>query len=302
MSVVSSARVEAAMVEMEYLERENEARRLKMQKEFELAQAEEKTLKTFMAKGHAKQEVKQQVKEEVKREPAYTASGWKPPVPDQQSLYSAYFPGYFPPFLPPETNLNRDSDFKLAIQALMNSQAKQTGLNTLLTNQQRTSHVPIKEHPVSSVDPFVCPAFVTMFDSIIEANVSTQSDRLFFLDKYTSGKANVVIKGFLATNSETAYQEARNLQDSRYGNPIKVGETFKRNLREWPEIADSDSAPIQQFSDFHIRCEEAMKSLSSMADLDSPQTLLQASAKLPSYSGVKWCRQAHETQYQGKSV
>ncbi|EDO39232.1 predicted protein [Nematostella vectensis] len=64
MSVVSSARVEAAMVEMEYLERENEARRLKMQKEFELAQAEEKTLKTFMAKGHAKQEVKQQVKEE----------------------------------------------------------------------------------------------------------------------------------------------------------------------------------------------------------------------------------------------
>ncbi|KAK3742217.1 hypothetical protein QZH41_000664 [Actinostola sp. cb2023] len=34
-------------------------------------------------------------------------------------------------------------------------------------------------------------------------------DRIYFLDKYTEGKANAVVKGFLATNSDEAYKEAR---------------------------------------------------------------------------------------------
>ncbi|KAK3737868.1 hypothetical protein QZH41_019749, partial [Actinostola sp. cb2023] len=34
-------------------------------------------------------------------------------------------------------------------------------------------------------------------------------DRIYFLDKYTEGKANAVVKGFLATNSDEAYKKAR---------------------------------------------------------------------------------------------
>ena len=51
-----------------------------------------------------------------------------------------------------------------------------------------------------------------------------------------------------------------------------------------------------------MRCEEAMKTMKSMGDLDSTQTLLQISAKLPSYSGVKRCRQAHEAQTKTKKI
>ena len=39
-----------------------------------------------------------------------------------------------------------------------------------------------------------------------------------------------------------------------------------------------------------------MKTMKSMAELDSSQILVTLSAKLPSYSGVKWCRFAHEEQ------
>ena len=45
-----------------------------------------------------------------------------------------------------------------------------------------------------------------------------------------------------------------------------------------------------------------MKTMKSMKDLDSTQTLLQISAKLPSYSGVKWCRHAHEAQTKTKTI
>jgi len=39
-----------------------------------------------------------------------------------------------------------------------------------------------------------------------------------------------------------------------------------------------------------------MKTMSSMAELDSTQILQTLCAKLPSYAGVKWCRLVHEQQ------
>ena len=88
------------------------------------------------------------------------------------------------------------------------------------------------------------------------------------------------------------YKEARKLLDHRFGNPVHVAEAYKSSLEKWPQISDGNSSGVQEFSDFLVQCKEAMKSMKSMGDLDSTQTLLQISAKLPSYSGVKCCRQA----------
>ena len=45
-----------------------------------------------------------------------------------------------------------------------------------------------------------------------------------------------------------------------------------------------------------LRWQEAMKAIKSTTELDSSQVLLSLSSKHPSYSGVKWCRFAHEEQ------
>ena len=42
--------------------------------------------------------------------------------------------------------------------------------------------------------------------------------------------------------------------------------------------------------------------MKSMSELDSTQILQSISAKLPSYSGVKWCRIAHEAQVKDKKL
>ena len=98
------------------------------------------------------------------------------------------------------------------------------------------------------------------------------------------------------------YKEARKLLDHRFGNPVHVAETYKSSLEKWPQISDGNSSGLQEFSDFLVQCKEAMKTMKSMGDLDSTQTLLQISAKLPSYSGVKCCRQAHEAQTKTKKI
>ena len=87
---------------------------------------------------------------------------------------------------------------------------------------------------------------------------------MFFLEKYTTGKANEVVKGFLATNSETAYSEAQKLLDQRFGNPVVVAEDYKKKLRGWRQISDGDSKGLEEFSDFLVRCEEAMKTMKSV--------------------------------------
>ena len=121
-------------------------------------------------------------------------------------------------------------------------------------------------------------------------------------EKYTKNKANDIVKGFLAVNSDIAYKEARKLLDQRFGNPSHVAESYKSRLHNWLKICDGDSNGLQEFSDFLFRCQEAVKAVGSTSDLDSTQNLLEVSTRLPSYSGVKWCRHAHEARAKSKKT
>ena len=179
---------------------------------------------------------------------------------------------------------------------------KQAELSSLIINQQKISSLLVKELPVFSRDYFEYPAFMTTFDSIICSNVPSNKDRLYFLDKYTRGKANNIVKGFLAMSSDSAYNKARKMLDQRFGNPVHVAEAYKSSLRNWPKINDGHSSGLQDFSDFLIQWEEATKTIQSMGDLDSTETLSLVCSKLPSYSAVKWCRHAHERQTKSKKI
>ena len=200
------------------------------------------------------------------------------------------------PVLPVPTTIYRESSTQETLIELINLQAKQAEISLLLVEQQKRNGLQAKEPPVFSGNAFDYPAFTTAFDSIISGNVQSNRDRLYFLDKYTVGKANEIVKGFLAVNSEDAYTEARKLLDQRFGNPVHVAEAYKSRLRNWPKIKDGDSAGLQAFSDLLFRCQEAVKISGSKGELDSSQMIIQVSAKLPSYSGVKWCRHAYEAE------
>jgi hypothetical protein len=177
-----------------------------------------------------------------------------------------------------------------SLQQLVQVQTRQAELSALLTKQHVTNHLPVKEPPTFSGNVFDYPAFITAFDAIICDNVLSDKDRLYFLNKYTVGQANEVVKGFLAVNSDNTYKEDRKLLDDRFG-PVHVAEAYKSRLRNWSTIKDGDSAGLRTFSDFLICCQEAVRTVGSLNELDSTQTLIKMSAKLPSYSGTKWCRE-----------
>ena len=310
----AAAKAAKLQAEMEFLEKEKELRRLQLEKELAIENAEETAIKRILEDDRLsvsgdkevlrtksdKQESKPDVSHEnTKEERSFSVNPYAP----------AFVPRNYPP--PPLEPLRpihvsaqqfQSNDANTTLQEIVSLQTKQTELSTLIVNQQKMSHLPVKEPPVFSGDYFEYPAFVTAFDSIISSNVPSNRDRLYFLDKYTSGKANDVVNGFLAMSSDSAYERARNMLDHRFGNSVHVAEAYKSRLRSWPKINDGDSSGIQDFSDFLVRCEEAMKTMHSMGDLDSTETLRLVSSKLPSYSGVRWCRHAHKIQAKSKKI
>ena len=63
-----------------------------------------------------------------------------------------------------------------------------------------------------------------MFKTIIESKVDSNRDRLYFLNKYTVGKANDDIKGFVTVNSVDGYKEAGKLPAKRFRDPFHVAQ------------------------------------------------------------------------------
>ena len=127
----------------------------------------------------------------------------------------------------------------------------------------------------------------------MEKKVDSEKDELYFLRKYTSGKAHEVVKGFLTWDSDKGYEETRKLLAQHFGNPFWVAEAYKAKLQNWRQII-GDSSGLQDLSDFHVRSEGAMQSMKYMADLNSTSLQQEISIKLPLKSGSRWCCQARD--------
>ena len=266
-----SMRIEAAAksarlrAEIEFLEHDKELRRLQLLKEVSIADAEEKAFKRLL------DEEKTSNKGELHRFPVSIEDENAKMNPSFQSNAGVYHDNLNVSFhqqhlakpVEYKNNYQVQSEPERAIQLesqvhtrpsildpkpstpettepiittlrqLADVQTRQAELSALLTKQHVTNHLPVKELPTFNGNVFDYPAFITAFDSIICDNVSTDKDRLYFLNKCTVRQANEVVKGFLAVNSNNAYKEARKLLDERFGNPVHVAEAYKSKLRNW---------------------------------------------------------------------
>ena len=117
------------------------------------------------------------------------------------------------PFSPspsrPQQEYPGPSPSEVVLQEIVRLQAKQTELSALIAEQQRIISLPVQEPPTFNVSYFDYPIFMRAFETIIESRVSVDKERLYFLNKYTSGKANDVINGFVTLNSGDGLQASQ---------------------------------------------------------------------------------------------
>ena len=294
----AAARAAKLKVEIKYLEHETNLRRIQLEIEIALADAEEEAIRLVMTDQAETNSVARLnlklIKESQESAPETKIEAGKLPM-----KHSSFKPPLSPVGTivkkeqgPASEGTTRPQDSTL--QQIVNLQAKQAELSAQFVSQQRASTLPSQEPPVSSGNYFDYPTFIAAFEAMIDKKVDSQRDRLYFWCQYTSGKAHEVIKGFLTWNSDKGYEEARKLLAQRFGNPFRVAEAYKSRLRSWTQIADGDSAGIQDFADFLVCCEGAMQSMQYMEELNSPRILQKISSKLPLRSGSRWCREARD--------
>ena len=325
--VKAAAKAAKLEAQMQFLDQEAEAKKLRITKELAMANAERNAMKALeeeeqaaAARQRSMDARLRSIKTEETRRPVtpeqlglpLRSERSLPPVKSElassivksESPHGASTNPFYPsPWIPQTEETRSPSASEAALQEIVRLQAKQTELSALITEHQKLSTLPVQEPPVFSGDFFDYPIFMRAFEAIIESRVKEDKERLYFLNKYTSEKANDAVKVFVTQSSGNGYERAKKLLAERFGDPYRVSEAYKSRLRKWPTISEGDSSGLQLFSDFLGQCEEAMKSLQYMNDLDSTEVLKEVSCKLPSYSGVKWCRHAFEAkQKHGRAV
>ena len=296
----AAAKAACLQVEMDFLEREAEYKKLVMQKELAKAKAEEETMR--------------KLEEEEKQEDFPTVSKHETPILDvKPKLLPKVEPSETKPLhvdsiLNPKTPPFEPSNGPVVSQVMQAGESSShelipeissrtdelTAVVKLVAEQQRMSLLPAQQPPVFSGDHFDYATFISAFESLIECRVSDSKQRLYYLSQFTSGDAKESIQGLITLNSPDSYDKARKVLKERFGHPYRVAQAYKDKLNAWPPIREGDGVRFQQFADFLVLCEQAMKTLKYMEGLNSEDTLKRITSKLPSSLGVRWCRFANK--------
>ena len=146
MRLEAAAKGARLKTKMEFLNSENELRRLQTIREIAIADAEESALKNIFDEETGEFKIERETKFKMD------------PRPPRQFIEKDE------PVKTPEVNLS-DQNRSDALKELVNLHTKQAELSTLLVQQQRASQLPAKKPPVFTGDAFDYPAFTSAFDS-----------------------------------------------------------------------------------------------------------------------------------------
>ena len=86
------------------------------------------------------------------------------------------------------------------------------------------------------------------------------------------------------------YKNALELQRIRYGNPLKVLATYRKEIRSRLIIKTGDASSFRLFHNFLLKC-QSVTSNQTWNGHDSPDTLCLMIAKFPRHTKDRWNRQ-----------
>ena len=292
----AAAKAACLQVEMDFLEREAEYKKLVMQKELAKAKAEEETMRK-LEEEERQEDLPPVAKHEapiLDVKPKVEPSETKPLHVD--NILNPETPPFEPPNGPVVSQVTQAGESPShELKPEISSRTDElTSVVKLVTEQQRMSLLPAQQPPVFSGNHFDYASFISAFESLIECRVSDPKQRLYYLSQFTSGDAKESIQGLITLDCPDSYDKARKVLKERFGHPYRVAQAYKDKLNAWPPIREGDGVRLQQFADFLVLCEQAMKTLKYMEGLNSEDTLKRITSKLPSSVGVKWCRFANK--------
>ena len=97
-------------------------------------------------------------------------------------------------------------------------------------------------------------SFILSFEHAIESKTDNNRDRLHFLQQYTKGPAQELVRSCQLMSEQRGYPKAKGLLHEHYGNEYKVASAYIDKALSWSNIKSEDPKALQTFTLFLRSC------------------------------------------------
>ena len=137
--------------------------------------------------------------------------------------------------------------------------------------------------------------FKNSFDNVINTNLTNDRERLQYLEQFTRGRPNEIVRACLHLPPTKGYKRARESLDARYGNSNRVVQAFVEKVLDWKNIQRDDIEGLDDFAVMLSSCNNAVSGVPhGSAVLNNPDTMRKIISKLPFNMQDRWRRLADE--------
>ena len=95
--------------------------------------------------------------------------------------------------------------------------------------------------------------FMALFKEDVESKLEDPRGRLIRLLKYTSGEAKELINHCIQLPSIEGFKYAKYLLEKVYGIPQKILASYRKEIKQWPQIRFGDTRAFQKFHTFLLK-------------------------------------------------
>ena len=173
-------------------------------------------------------------------------------------------------------------------------QAQQNRIVELLAVNQNKTKLPQPRVPIFDGNPVDYRSFIRAFESLIESRTCNSTERLYYLEQYTTGDVKELIKSCHHLPPDVGYQEARKLLKKKFGDEYRVASAYESKALSWPPIKSEDGTALNKFAIFLSSCKNALAGSQYASKFDQPGNIQKLIFKLPFNMRERWRRSADD--------
>ena len=136
---------------------------------------------------------------------------------------------------------------------------KKTDIAEVLCNLVKQQSAPDVDLDVFDGNPCEYDYFMTLFHELVEKRIEDPRGRLTHLIKYTKGDPKEMIKHCVQQPAAVGYDNAKKLLQQRYRNPYRIMSMYRKEIKAWRLLKNSDGGSFQKFYNFLLKCESITK-------------------------------------------
>ena len=211
------------------------------------------------------------------------ASVMRTPIWDTQAdMHNTQYGSQFerPPIWDTQADMHKYYTDQQGLQSAQNSSLI-SELTGMLRLQQLRATLPHRTITPYNGDPLKFCTFMKSFEYGIERKCTDNMEKLYFLEEFTTGEPNILVRGFLDKNKVSTFDDAKAALKKKFGNRHIIAEVFKDKANKWPEIKKDDVKGWTSFSIFLGEFWQTMENLEYASDVDQSVLIKNLVSKLP---------------------